>query len=294
MKNKFKKTILPALCVLGCHIPSVTQAMNNGDHSVVPHILIPDFPSSTAFAAPPSHDNYEDAKYELPHLSPEENQARQKAARKFLWAEINDLFEQHEEAEKFMRICVKLTAKEIEEKAPTITRAFKTISFGTINERKQLIAWSLLRDKSDMIPWIQAFITHVVPHSLEIIPNDKISDADKPSHYNNAALEFVDMYTEVETTDMPEIVQAFSEVISPRLRAALPVAKDVGRYDRDDFIGDVVWEVLKETPKSKILNDVRRLRAGLASKEINQPALLKLYAACGNGIDADSILSCLK
>ena len=112
--------------------------------------------------------------------------------------------------------------------------------------------------------------------------------------FNKAALEFVDMYTEVETADLPEIVQAFSEVISPRLRAALPVAKDAGRYDRDDFIGDIVWEVLKETPKGKILNDVRRLRTGLASKEINQPALLKLYEAYGNGVDADSILSCLK
>lgn len=260
----------------------------------MPDILIPDFSSSAAFAAPPSHENYEDAKYELPLLTPEENHERQKAARKFLWAELNDLFEQHEEAEHFMRICVKLTAKEIEEKAPTITRAFKTISFGTVNERKQLIAWSLLRDTSDMIPWIQAFITHVVPHSLEIIPNDKISDADNPSHYNKAALGFVDMYTEVETADMPEIVQAFSEVISPRLRAALPAATHAGRYDRDDFIGDVVWEILKETPKSEILKDVRRLRAGLASKEINQPALLKLYSAYGNDVDADSILSCLK
>ncbi len=87
-----------------------------------------------------------------------------------------------------------------------------------------------------MIPWIEAFITHVVPHSLDIIPNDEISGADKPNHDTKAALEFVDMYTEVETADMPEIVQAFSEVISPRLRAALPVAKDAGRYDRDDFM----------------------------------------------------------
>ncbi len=56
-------------------------------------ILIPEFPSSTPSAAAASYQDYEDAKYELPRLTPEENQQRQEAAREFLGAELNDLFE---------------------------------------------------------------------------------------------------------------------------------------------------------------------------------------------------------